>query len=796
MDQRLRVMLRQAAAGIEPPPDLEGRVARRVLARQRRRRGVVVVATAMVLVAGSVGARTALDDDETSREIVVTEGDTNTSDTAASEPASPAPEPSTSEPKTVATETTSTGTNSGTEAGSWRTLPAPPDQLADGAALAWTGSEVLVFDGRVGSAFEPVEDVWRVLPDAPVQITEPISVWTGTDMIVWGEPVDETGQPDAEGAVYNPATDSWRPIADAPLSARTGTTTAPVWTGTEMLVWSGSDRSGTVHADGAAYDPASDRWRTVPPAPIAPRAGYAAVWTGTEALYWGGLAGEPVPDDHTGYVDGAAYSPSTDTWQVLPPSPLTGRSTHGIWTGQEMLVLAGYSLTPGSNMVLARGDSAAYSPSTDSWRRLADGPGHPGYSGVWTGQHALLFAKAAGTSYDPATDRWTDLPVGPHIQRPGSSPPAWTGAEAVMLSYDGAIAFRPAPSTSTTPVLPTVTTTVRHSIVVGTRWAVLDTATEGPFEAGALLGDALVTVDAAAGETDRRPLPHGNFGDYPWPLEAIGNSYRIPRGGAVDIVPADPDDPVRSLGAYALVWVPSTTPGRIWTVSGHADGNRPPFTLTEIDATTGVATSPAHQLPETLGWPVAAVNDGILVQDWSGAPITVLVDRDSGERREVLPVPANQVLGTHDDRVVWVATCHPRPVECDDLRITDLSSGSEVTVRPPDGVTSWLVDGSMSPAGDQLAVIANTPTGTRVVVIVDAQTGTAAILAELPGTNDTMPWTNKPDPTWSTDGQTIAIPVRDRTRIMLIHLTTRTTSELPITFQRVLAIVPAADDQA
>jgi hypothetical protein len=52
---------------------------------------------------------------------------------------------------------------------------------------------------------------------------------------------------------------SWRQLAASPLAARVGH--SAVWTGGELLIWGGGPIGARPLADGAAYDPAADRWR-------------------------------------------------------------------------------------------------------------------------------------------------------------------------------------------------------------------------------------------------------------------------------------------------------------------------------------------------------------------------------------------------------------------------------------------------------------------------------------------------------------------------------------------------------
>lgn len=88
------------------------------------------------------------------------------------------------------------------------------------------------------------------------------------------------------------------------------------WDGREVLVVGGRGgvgRSGP-YGDGVAYDPASNRWRSLP-ATDAGRTGHTAVWTGRRLLVWGGLtvrAGSYLAPSH-----GVAFDPASDRWSAL-----------------------------------------------------------------------------------------------------------------------------------------------------------------------------------------------------------------------------------------------------------------------------------------------------------------------------------------------------------------------------------------------------------------------------------------------------------------------------------------------
>jgi hypothetical protein len=70
------------------------------------------------------------------------------------------------------------------------------------------------------------------LPEGDLEAT---AVWTGSEMIVWGGTDDGNGKFNS-GSRYDPATDSWRPTAGvgAPEVRKQH---SAVWTGTEMIVW-------------------------------------------------------------------------------------------------------------------------------------------------------------------------------------------------------------------------------------------------------------------------------------------------------------------------------------------------------------------------------------------------------------------------------------------------------------------------------------------------------------------------------------------------------------------------------
>jgi N-acetylneuraminic acid mutarotase len=280
-----------------------------------------------------------------------------------------------------------------------------------------------------------------------------VSVWTGRELVVWGGNAFsfyDSHSVFGDGAAYDPATDRWRTIAASPLSARWGA--AGGWTGTRMVVWSGAGAGGSTYADGAAYDPASDAWSPIAASPLAGRVDATAIWTGHELLIFGG---SPIPGGTTAPTDGARYDPATNTWRPMAASPLAARAGAVVaWTGREVLVWGGTR----SWVPFARfDDGVAYDPATDTWRALATAPLSPRgrAAGVWTGRELVVAGgdtedvadARSAAAYDPATNAWRTLPSLPVDL--GGVRGVWTRSEVVVwggpfTSSDGqAVAFDP-----------------------------------------------------------------------------------------------------------------------------------------------------------------------------------------------------------------------------------------------------------------------------------------------------------------------------------------------------------------
>jgi hypothetical protein len=205
----------------------------------------------------------------------------------------------------------------------WRRLSRSPLTNRTGAAAVWTGREVVVFGGlngggpqHDGAAYDPVTDHWRTIADGPLSGREPLAwAWTGAEMLVVGARGEGLFNGVQDAAAYDPVHDTWRDLPALPMQINHG---ASVWTGSELIVYGVFlDRSRSLQtpddrARGAALDPVAGHWRDVARPPLSGQA-ITLAWDGSEAIAW----------DHD--LDSAAYDPGADTWRSLPELPLEAR---------------------------------------------------------------------------------------------------------------------------------------------------------------------------------------------------------------------------------------------------------------------------------------------------------------------------------------------------------------------------------------------------------------------------------------------------------------------------------------
>ncbi len=237
----------------------------------------------------------------------------------------------------------------------WTTVPdlvfTGADEGLDVHAL-WTGHEVLLVGQLISAlpstsaptpdplaniptlagipAFNPSTQRWRLVPAPPGDLDASgfAAAWTGTRLVVLGATRTSSGpEAHAIGASWDPTTDVWTPIAPAPAGRGLGGPAA--WTGDRILTWS-------LGVGVTAYDPARDAWQILTTEHAAPgaataagnvpppmnSAGASAVWTGTELV---------IADAGSSAV--AAFDPAARSWLTLPPRPASSGTGDLVWNG-------------------------------------------------------------------------------------------------------------------------------------------------------------------------------------------------------------------------------------------------------------------------------------------------------------------------------------------------------------------------------------------------------------------------------------------------------------------------------
>lgn len=210
---------------------------------------------------------------------------------------------------------------------------------------------------------------------------------------------------------------TWRKLAPSPLAA---TSASGAWTGSELVVVDGERQ------EAAAYEPATDSWRRLPPPPVALSPLSPAVWTGTQAIF--------IDEGADGGHATLAFDPATDTWTELADVTVE-RPWYAVWA-DGALVVANERLS-----------AARYDPSTDAWVGLPAIPSDPrvdsgGVSLYWTGNEVLAVVAdlvkdgdvQTVASLDPATWTWGEPSTSPLSWLSGV--PVWTGQRLVSLTAD------------------------------------------------------------------------------------------------------------------------------------------------------------------------------------------------------------------------------------------------------------------------------------------------------------------------------------------------------------------------
>ena len=230
----------------------------------------------------------------------------------------------------------------------------------------------------------------------------------------------------------------WSVLAASPLGSRQGPVVA--WTGQELLEIGGTE-GNAAPGDGAAFDPADNRWRRIAPVPgRVSTMPAASVWTGSRLFVFGG---QPLTYKTTLGSAAGLYDPASDRWAVTATAPFgRGLSQPAAVRAGRLVVVAGVE---GSRV-----EVASYDPAAGKWRRQ-DPPlpaAHPalGIALVATADRVIIWSlwgrmQQTGpnsfTGYSGvdvralAAGRWRDV-TGGWPQHQTVPPPLFTGRQILI----------------------------------------------------------------------------------------------------------------------------------------------------------------------------------------------------------------------------------------------------------------------------------------------------------------------------------------------------------------------------
>jgi N-acetylneuraminic acid mutarotase len=290
---------------------------------------------------------------------------------------------------------------------------------------------------EISAPLDCADDSWSAtgIVNAPEARDFHTAVWTGSEMIIWGGSNSDGGHVNSlnSGGRYSPSTDSWAAmaIANAPLGRASHTA---VWTGSEMIIWGGYNYPAGELNGGGIYSPATDSWTATSTtnAPT-PREAHTAAWTGSEVIVWGGR------NFSVWMNSGGRYDPSTDSWTATTTinAPEARWNHTAVWSGSQMIVWGG------TNQTIYLNSGGKYNPSADSWTATGtvNAPlGRVYHTAVWTGSEMIVWGGVdetfndtnTGGRYNPSTDSWiatsdTNAPF-----RRDSHTAVWTGSEMIV----------------------------------------------------------------------------------------------------------------------------------------------------------------------------------------------------------------------------------------------------------------------------------------------------------------------------------------------------------------------------
>jgi hypothetical protein len=329
--------------------------------------------------------------------------------------------------------------------GQWTRVMDFPLEPRDHPITVWTGTEVLVFGGYVGppcpptadcvyeewaadgAALDPSTGIWREVAPVPREWR-----WTDGAAFLDGRAyVSVSDEHSSAVLVYDVESDRWTQLENVP-DVRS---MMPVAHDGQLVFVSGSDEYaemlGAPRID-RTYDPATGNWAALPDDPFTASFSRYAVSTPHGLV----LSGAPIDAVSSGgpvFETLALLPTGSHEWTRLPD---TGSINSGgwAWTGTRLVaaVLGGAD----GGQVDGWGRTHPYGGVVElpggAWSELPDPPAVDPSAGWMHRVTGARYSISAGHLYDDATGTWTPLP------RPADAPSqpgaaVWAGEELVLL---------------------------------------------------------------------------------------------------------------------------------------------------------------------------------------------------------------------------------------------------------------------------------------------------------------------------------------------------------------------------
>ncbi len=307
----------------------------------------------------------------------------------------------------------------------WQRLDDPPLEARSGAAIGWTGEEIVVVGGstfmcppgadcvrpteppfRDGAALDPSNGEWRPIADAPDPVpSHQPTTHLGGDVYILVTPLD-SGPSGARLLRYRTDADAWEAY-DVPADAHLGGLLAA---GTGLVVYPGSDEIG--ETPDLWFDPSSEAWSELPADPLSPSFDRIFAWS-NDGLYLFAKDIAPSPGGASGpavvnvaeLLDGRwSEGPTGNTigfWEVISDGDRIVAPQMGCADGGEVNIY-GRCIPFG----------AVFDTRTGTWSELppASREANQGVSGGALGQDRLLLTRLGHQVLNLSTDTWFQIP--------------------------------------------------------------------------------------------------------------------------------------------------------------------------------------------------------------------------------------------------------------------------------------------------------------------------------------------------------------------------------------------------